>query len=98
VTVNDNCSIYINNTNTIDDAAGLFLNGAKSSKDDTHKLYLNADEAIGILRIDGLPQQNGTWGATNSTATFTTNTFTGAGILTVRWTEIPAAGTVLIVK
>lgn len=99
VTVDDAVSIWIASglSDAIDDDAVLSLNNSAKT-DWTEKMRLDSDEVVGLFQIDGLPQQDGTWGAEGGSATYQTNLFSGTGVLTVRWTEIPAAGTVLIIR
>jgi len=62
------------------------------------KLDFKSDETVGTFQVEGQSQPAGTWGAAGSGATYQTNIFSGGGILTVRFDEIPAAGTVLVIN
>jgi len=102
VIISNNCSLRIaaSVSNAIADTASLLLYGPRDAKlpASTMKVDLGSDEAVSRLFIEGEPQQDGTWGPEGSSATHQTNLFSGAGILTVEYTEIPPAGSLLIVR
>jgi hypothetical protein len=84
VTINNQCTLHINATNTIADTATLYLNGSQSTKDDVAKVTMPASESIKWLVVESVFQATGTWGRVgHPTATHTTNLFSGDGVLTV---------------
>jgi len=99
IAINAGSSLWIGAgvSNAVADTAQLSLVGGKVG-DLATKVVLDSNESISELYIEGLPQQSGTWGPEGSAATHQTNLFSGAGILTVEYTEIPPAGSLLIVR
>jgi hypothetical protein len=99
VLVDNGSTLVINSSlfEVMSDRAELFLNGSHDSGY-TNKVVLNSSEKVGTLTIDGESKVAGTWGAPGSGATYQTNTFAGAGILTVRWNQVPAPGMVVTLR